>query len=308
MNASARTRPHPPQHPQPRKRQRQGQRQRQRHPHDDAPDTSRQFERIAALPDGSPEREQLCQEVIRAWMPMADRIARTFRDRGEALEDLEQVAALGLVKAVSRYDPRRGNAFESYAVPTIVGEVKRHFRDHLWGVHVPRRTQELRNRVRAAHRQLDCRMDDRRPSVAELAECSGLTPDEVRDGMAALDSYSPLSLDAELVSAGDGYALIDTLGVPDPGYDQVIYREAVKPRLRLLPEREQKILYLRFFREMTQSKIAEQLGISQMHVSRLLARTCERLHEEIEESAESAESAANAVNGDAERGRHPRPG
>lgn len=274
-------------------------RPRGRHPHDDAPDTSRQFERIAALPE-CPEREALCQEVIHAWMPMAGRLARTFRDRGESLEDLEQVAALGLVKAVNRYDPRRGCAFESYAVPTIVGEVKRHFRDHLWGVHVPRRTQELRNRVRAARRRLDCRVDERTPSVAEVAEESGLTQDEVRAGTEVLESYSPLSLDAELPGAGDGYALIDTLGVPDPGYDQVVHREAVKPWLRNLPEREQRILYLRFFGEMTQSKIAEHLGISQMHVSRLLNRTCERLHEEIERGQRArGESAAGAGAADA---------
>jgi RNA polymerase sigma-B factor len=254
---------------------------RARHPHDDAPDTTRQFRRMAELPE-CPERELLCQEVIHAWMPMAGRLARTFRDRGESLEDLEQVAALGLVKAVHRFDPQRGSAFESYAVPTIVGEVKRHFRDHLWGVHVPRRTQELRNRVRAASRELDCRLDDRVPSVAELAECSGLSQEEVCMGLEALDSYSPLSLDAELPGAGEGYTLGDTLGLPDPGYDQVVYREAVKPRLRDLSEREQKILYLRFFEEMTQSKIAEQLGISQMHVSRLLNRICARLHDEIE--------------------------
>jgi RNA polymerase sigma-B factor len=257
---------------------------RARHPHDDAPDTTPQFRRIAELPE-CPERERLCQEVISAWMPMAGRLARTFRDRGESLEDLEQVAALGLVKAVHRYDPRRGSAFESYAVPTIVGEVKRHFRDHLWGVHVPRRTQELRNRVRAARRELDYRLDDRVPSVGELAEYCGLTPEEVSMGLEALESYSPLSLDAELPGVGEGYTLSDTLGLPDPGYDQVVYREAVKPRLRDLSEREQKILYLRFFEEMTQSKIAEQLGISQMHVSRLLTRICARIHDEVEDRA-----------------------
>lgn len=261
-------------------------RRRGRHPHDDAPDTRRQFERIAALPD-CPERERLCQEVIHAWMPMAGRLARTFRDRGEALEDLEQVAALGLVKAVHRYDPRRGSAFESFAVPTIVGEVKRHFRDHLWGVHVPRRTQELRNRVRAARHQLDCRLDDRCPSVEDLAECSGLTQEEVTTGLEALESYSLLSLDAELPGPGEGYSLIDTLGRTDPGFDQVVYREAVKPRLQELPEREQTILYLRFFEEMTQSKIAEKLGISQMHVSRLLTRICARLQEEIENDGQA---------------------
>ncbi|MCL7021373.1 sigma-70 family RNA polymerase sigma factor, partial [Vibrio vulnificus] len=166
------------------------------------------------------EREELYREVVCAWIPMADRLARKFRHRGEALEDLEQVAAVGLIKAVRHFDPQRGAAFESYAVPTIVGEMKRHFRDHLWDVHVPRRTQELRNQVRAASRQLECRPDDRRPSVAELAEFSGLSEEEVATGLEALESYSPLSLDAELPGTDDGYSLKDTLGVPDPGFDQ----------------------------------------------------------------------------------------
>ncbi|WP_443033376.1 SigB/SigF/SigG family RNA polymerase sigma factor [Streptomyces sp. ACA25] len=259
---------------------------RGKHPHDDAPDTTQEFRRIAALPDG-PEREELCRRVVCAWMPMAGRLARTFRDRGESLEDLEQVAALGLVKAVTRYEPDRGSAFESYAVPTIVGEVKRHFRDHLWGLHVPRRTQELRNRVRAASRQLDYRLDDRSPAISEIAKHSGLTEDEVKVGMQAMESYSPLSLNAELPGSEDGYSLIDTLGSSEPGYDQVVYREAVKPKLRELPERERRILYLRFFREMTQSRIAEQLGISQMHVSRLLSRTCERIRAEVDAELEA---------------------
>ncbi|WP_093840407.1 SigB/SigF/SigG family RNA polymerase sigma factor [Streptomyces aidingensis] len=256
--------------------------QRGSHPHDDAPDTSWELRRMAALPD-CPERRELCDKVICAWMPMAGRIARNFRDRGEALEDLEQVAALGLVKAVTRFEPGRGCAFESYAVPTIVGEVKRHFRDHMWGVHVPRRTQELRNRVRSAIQQLDHRVDDRTPSVQEIADFSGLTCEEVRTGMEALESYRPLSLNAELGSGEDGYSLMDTFGVSEPGYDRVLFREAVKPRLRELPERERRILYLRFFKGMTQSRIARQMGISQMHVSRLLARTCERIREQVEE-------------------------
>ncbi|MDT0266458.1 SigB/SigF/SigG family RNA polymerase sigma factor [Streptomyces sp. DSM 44915] len=254
---------------------------KKRHPHDDAPDTSRQFRRIAELPN-CPEREALYKDVICAWIPMADRLARTFRDRGEALEDLEQVAALGLVKAVHRYDPDRGRPFESYAVPTIVGEVKRHFRDHMWGLHVPRRTQELRNRVRASARQLSFRLDDRGPSVAQLAEHSGLTEDEVRTGLEALDSYSTLSLNAELPGADGDYSLLDTLGTVEPGFDRVVDREAVRHPLASLPERERHILYLRYFHGMTQSRIAEQLGISQMHVSRLLNRACERVRAEIE--------------------------
>ncbi|MDT0445238.1 SigB/SigF/SigG family RNA polymerase sigma factor [Streptomyces johnsoniae] len=255
---------------------------RRRHPHDDAPDTGPQFERIAALPDG-PERRRLCDEVVSAWLPMADRLARNFRDRGESQEDLAQVAALGLVKAVRGYDPHRGNAFESYAVPTIVGEVKRHFRDHLWGLHVPRRTQELRNRVRAAQRSLECRVDDRPPGVAALAEAGGLTQEEVREGMAALESYRPLSLDADLSRGGDGgYSLADTVGGPDAGYERVVRMAAVRPKLRALSERERHLLYLRFYRELTQREIGARLGISQMHVSRLLNRICARIHDEIE--------------------------
>lgn len=122
-----------------------------KHPHDDAPDTSAAFRRIAAMPDGPP-REALRQEVVCAWMPMAERLAWHFRDRGEASEGPRQVAMLGLVKTVKRYDPDRGPAFESFAVPTVVGEVKRHFRDHMWGLHVPRRVQELRNQARTAAR------------------------------------------------------------------------------------------------------------------------------------------------------------
>ncbi|MEV1008478.1 SigB/SigF/SigG family RNA polymerase sigma factor [Streptomyces sp. NPDC049881] len=268
-------------------------RRRGRHPHDDAPDTRRQFERIAELPP-CPERDRLLREVVCAWIPMADRLARTFRDRGESLEDLEQVAALGLVKAVQRYDPSRGRPFESYAVPTIVGEVKRHFRDHMWGLHVPRRTQELRNRVRAAARQLTYRLDDRGPSVEQIAEHAGLTEDEVRTGLEALESYSTLSLNADLPGSDGDYSLLDTLGEPEPGFDMVVDRESVRSPLRELPEREREILYLRFFHGMTQSRIARQLGISQMHVSRLLSRACESVREQVEGTGEAAAPGAAA--------------
>ncbi|MFC4496211.1 SigB/SigF/SigG family RNA polymerase sigma factor [Streptomyces ovatisporus] len=265
-----------------------------RHPHDDAPDTAAEFRRIVSLPDG-PEKEKARQEVVRAWMPMADRLAQRFRNRGESLEDLQQVASLGLVKAVTRYDPDRGSAFESFAVPTIVGEVKRHFRDHLWGVHVPRRVQELRNRVRISRRELSLSMGERSPSVAQVAEHSGLSEEDVLVGMEALESYSTLSLDAELPGSDDGYSLSDTLGRAEPGFEHIVYRESVKPRLRRLPERERHILYLRFFCDMTQSKIAEQLGISQMHVSRLISRTCERLQREVDADTEPGAAPAPAA-------------
>ncbi|WP_433544913.1 RNA polymerase sigma factor SigF [Streptomyces sp. CA-294286] len=247
-----------------------------KHPHDDAPDTTAEFQRLAGLPDG-PERDLLKQEVVNAWLPMAERIAGRFRNRGEALEDLRQVAALGLVKAVDRYDPQHGAAFESFAVPTITGEIKRHFRDHMWTLHVPRRVQDLRNRVRSAHHELAQTMVGRAPTVAEVAAQAGLTEAEALSGLEALDSFTALSLDAELPGSEDGYSLIDAIGGPDPALETVIDREAVKPGLQRLPERERKILYMRFFRDMTQSSIAEDLGLSQMHVSRLISRCCTQL-------------------------------
>ncbi|MFC4508238.1 MULTISPECIES: SigB/SigF/SigG family RNA polymerase sigma factor [Streptomyces] len=248
------------------------------HAHDDAPRTAESFVRLAGLPDG-PQRRALRDELVRLWLPMAERIAVRFRGRGETLEDLYQVAALGLVKAVDHYEPDRGRAFEAYAVPTITGEIKRHFRDHMWTLHVPRRVQELRNRVRHAMRDLARTTPGRAPTVAEIAAFAQLTEDDVRTGMEALDCFSALSLEAEMPGT-DGYALADVLGEPDPGYDTVVDRVTVAPCLQALPERERTILYLRFYRGMTQSRIAEQLGISQMHVSRLLSGCFERLREE----------------------------
>ncbi|MER7936124.1 MULTISPECIES: SigB/SigF/SigG family RNA polymerase sigma factor [unclassified Streptomyces] len=249
-----------------------------RRSHDDAPDTAAPFARLADLGDG-PERDALRDELVAAWLPMAHRIAGRFRDRGENIEDLRQVAALGLVKAVDRFDPSRG-AFESYAVPTITGEVKRHFRDRMWALRVPRRVQELRNRVRVARRELTENPGSPEPSVADVAAHTGLTEDEVNAGMEALESFSTLSLDAELSAGEDGYSLADTLGDSDGSYDTVVDREAAREGLRRLPERERAILYMRFFEDMTQSSIAESLGISQMHVSRLITRSCARVRAE----------------------------
>ncbi|MFF7450427.1 MULTISPECIES: SigB/SigF/SigG family RNA polymerase sigma factor [unclassified Streptomyces] len=250
------------------------------HPHDDAPDTAEDFRRLAALPAG-PERDSLRARTVEAWLPMADRLAGRFRSRGESYEDLRQVAALGLVKAVDRYDPERGNAFESYAVPTITGEIKRHFRDHMWTLHVPRRVQDLRNRVRFAAQDLSQTVSGRRPTVAEIAEHAGMSEEDVLVGLGALESFTALSLDAGLPGTEDGYSLSDALGSPDPALDTVVDREAVRSRLAALPERERAILYMRFFGDMTQSRIAEQLGISQMHVSRLISRSCGQVREQV---------------------------
>ncbi|MGW3340270.1 SigB/SigF/SigG family RNA polymerase sigma factor [Streptomyces sp. NPDC001009] len=247
--------------------------------HDDAPDTTALFARLAALADG-PERDALRAELTTAWLPMAHRIAGRFRDRGENAEDLRQVAALGLVKAIDRFDPARG-AFESYAVPTVTGEVKRHFRDRTWALRVPRRVQELRNQVRAARRDLVQRPGGATPTVAGIAGHTGLTEEEVTTGLGALDSYRTFSLDAE--PPGDGGNLTETLGAPDPAYAVVIDREAARRSLRRLPERDRAILYMRFFEDLSQSRIAARLGISQMHVSRLLQHIFTRVRAEAQD-------------------------
>ncbi|MFD4525757.1 SigB/SigF/SigG family RNA polymerase sigma factor [Streptomyces sp. NPDC058470] len=248
-------------------------------PYDDAPDCASAFTRLVELDEG-PERDLIRDELVESWLPMAYRIAGRFRDRGESIEDLRQVAALGLVKAVDRFDPARG-AFESYAVPTITGEIKRHFRDRMWALRVPRRVQELRNKVRVARRELSQFPGASEPSAAEIAAHTGLSEDEVGDGMEAMESFSTLSLDAELSSREDGYSLADTLGAADSSFDTVVDREAAKRGLSRLPERERAILYMRFFEGMTQNRIADRLGISQMHVSRLITNSCARVRAEV---------------------------
>ncbi|MER5949007.1 SigB/SigF/SigG family RNA polymerase sigma factor [Streptomyces sp. NPDC001904] len=249
-----------------------------RHSHHDAPDTRQTFERLARTGSG-PEHDLLNAELIEAWLPMAHRIAGRFRNKGENQDDLRQVAAVGLVKAVDRYDPERG-AFESYAVPTITGELRRHFRDHAWDVRVPRRVQDLRNQVRGVRRELMDRPGRHtEPGAEEIAAECGLTLDEVQTGLEALESYSALSLDAEVGASDDEFSLADTLGENEPGYDLVTDREAAKKGFRHLAERERTILYLRFFEDMTQANIAERMGISQMHVSRLISRSCTQIRD-----------------------------
>lgn len=243
--------------------------------HDDTPDTADEFRRLAEMPEG-PERDDLRKKVAAAWMPVAERLARRFRNKGENHEDLVQVAALGMVKAVDRYDPSRGCAFESFAIPTVVGELKRHFRDHLWSLHVPRRLQELRNRTRSARTELLQELDGRGPTVSELAGHTGLSEEEVAMGMEAQEAYNTVSLDAPIPGLED-FSLSDTIGGPDRAMDLVENRESLKPLIAGLPERERRILYLRFFGDLTQTQIADIVGISQMHVSRLISRTCSDL-------------------------------
>ncbi|MFE4669714.1 SigB/SigF/SigG family RNA polymerase sigma factor [Streptomyces sp. NPDC056716] len=250
-----------------------------RHPHDDAPDTAAGFARLATLPEG-PDRKELRDELVCDWLPMADRIAGRFGGRGERAEDLRQVAAVGLVKAVDHYDPAQERAFEVYAIPTITGEVKRHFRDTLWDVHVPRRVQDLRNQVRRSRRELAQTSAGHEPSVRSIAEHAHLSEGEVRDGLEALECFAALSTDA-VTPGTESTTLGDRLGYDDSSYDAVVDRLAVGPYLSRLPERERTILYLRFYRGMTQSRIGEELGLSQMHISRILTHCCTQLRDQI---------------------------
>src|SRR5688572_26430113 len=222
----------------------------------------------------------LRDELVTAHMGLAEYLARRFTNRGEPLDDLVQVAALGLLKAVDRFDPERGLEFTTFATPTIVGELKRHFRDKGWAVRVPRRVQELHLRVTRVVEDLSLELG-RSPTIAEIAARSGTTEDEVLEAMDAGSAYRSASLDAGGSDPDDerGQGLLATLGENDPELARAERRAALGPLISSLPEREQVMLYLRFYEGLTQSEIAKRLGISQMHVSRLLSRSLQQLRE-----------------------------
>ena len=270
--------------------------------------------------DDEGEAAHLRGELVELHLPLAEYLARRFGNRGEPHEDLVQVATIGLIKAVDRFDLDRGVAFSTYATPTIVGEIKRHFRDRGWTIRVPRRLQEIQAVINQAVSDLGQELG-RSPTVSELATRVGMSEEEILEGLESANAYSPLSLDAPDPS-GELGAVIDQLGdyddaldavidretvkplldrldAPDPGgevgavieqlgdyddaLDAVVDRETVKPLLDALDPRAKRILLLRFFRNMTQSQIAEELGISQMHVSRLLSRTLADLRRNLED-------------------------
>ena len=236
------------------------------------------FTQLAALPEGDGERLRIRGELVEIHLPLVEYLARRFRNRGEWLDDLTQVATIGLIKSIDRFDLDRGVEFSTYATPTIVGEIKRHFRDKGWAVRVPRRLQELKLALTKAIGDLAQRQG-RAPTVAELAAHLQMTEEEVLEGLESANAYSTVSLDAPDSGDEDAPAVAESLGMLDEALEGVEYRESLKPLLEQLPPREKRILLLRFFGNMTQSQIATELGISQMHVSRLLARTLTQLRE-----------------------------
>ncbi|RFU84794.1 RNA polymerase sigma factor SigF [Streptomyces triticagri] len=237
------------------------------------------FLELRKLPPDSAEYADLRNRLVRMHLPLVEHLARRFRNRGEPLDDLTQVATIGLIKSVDRFDPERGVEFSTYATPTVVGEIKRHFRDKGWAVRVPRRLQELRLSLTTATAELS-QLHGRSPTVHELAQKLGISEEEVLEGLESANAYSTLSLDVPDTD-DESPAVADTLGAEDEALEGVEYRESLKPLLEDLPPREKRILLLRFFANMTQSQIAQEVGISQMHVSRLLARTLAQLREKL---------------------------
>ncbi len=236
---------------------------------------------LAVTPADAPGRERLRARAIEAWVPMANRLARRFAGRGEPADDLQQTAMVGLIKAIDRYDAERGIDFAAYAIPTIIGEIKRHFRDRTWSVRVPRRLQELRLAINDANNTLSHTLG-RAPTVADVAEHIGVTEEDVLEGLEGARAYNATSLATPAGGDAGTMELGDTLGEDDHGFELAELRLDLGPALASLDERERRILTLRFYGNQTQTQIAEQIGISQMHVSRLITRALIKLRSRME--------------------------
>ncbi|MBO2449514.1 SigB/SigF/SigG family RNA polymerase sigma factor [Actinomadura barringtoniae] len=233
---------------------------------------------MSASATGTVRREDIRTELATLHAPIVHKIAVRYAHRGEPIDDIEQAAYLGLVKAINNFDPGIGDRFISYAVPVMQGEVKRHFRDRTWAIRVSRRLQELRAELNKT-RQDFMRDHSRSPTVAELSVALGISEEETVEVISASEAYSPSSLDAPVSDEGDAATLGETLGAEDPELQHVVDGEALAPLLDELPETQRTVVLLRFYGNQTQAQIADQVGCSQMHVSRLLRRTLERLRQ-----------------------------
>lgn len=241
-------------------------------------DTKYLFARLRETDD-----PEIRDTLARLHLPLVEYLAKRFKDRGEPLDDLIQVGSVGLLKAIDRFDLDRGVEFSTYATPTIVGELKRYFRDKGWAIRVPRRLQELSLRLNKVVTTLTQELN-RSPTVAEIAKFADVTEEEVLEALESGQAYSTTSLDAPAGGDEDDSPIrIDRMGEDDAALANLEYFASLAPLMAELPERERTILYLRFFRGMTQSKIAEEIGISQMHVSRLLTRILAFLREGMED-------------------------
>jgi len=238
--------------------------------------------RYARLVVDDPRRPRVREELISGYLPVAEHLARRFAGRGEPVEDLVQVAALGLIHAVDRFDPDRGVNFLSFAIPTITGELRRYFRDHGWSTRVPRQLKDLHVAIRNSQTQLSQQLG-RAPRPSDIADHLGIPVPEVIEGLQVGEAYQSLSLD-EMLSDHGGATVDKSLGDLDSDLAVIDDREVLRPLLAQLPPRERTILMLRLFRQLTQTQIAQQVGISQMHVSRILSRTLAFLQEGMDRS------------------------
>ncbi|MEU3458717.1 RNA polymerase sigma factor SigF [Streptomyces sp. NPDC006733] len=234
------------------------------------------FLRLETLDEGTYEYSYVRNTLVELNLALVRFAAARFRTRSEPMEDIIQVGTVGLIKAIDRFELSRGVEFPTFAMPTIIGEIKRFFRDTSWSVRVPRRLQELRLDLAKAGDELAQQLD-RSPKVAELAARLGISEEEVIEGMAASNAYTASSLDAQADEDDSEGALSDRIGYEDTDLEGIEYIESLRPLIAELPVRDRKILSLRFTGNLTQSEIGEELGISQMHVSRLLSRTLARL-------------------------------
>ena len=224
------------------------------------------------------------EELIRSYLNLVEYLARRFKNRGEPLDDLIQVGTIGLIKAIDRYDIDRVVEFTTYATPTIVGELKRHFRDKGWAIRVPRRLQELNLQINARIGGLTQELG-RSPTIEEIAKALGATKEEIAEAIETGEAYNTISLNSTTVQDGDdrSFSLMDYLGEDDKILEATEDRTSLVNAMQVLNGRERGIIYLRFFKGMTQTEIARQLGISQMHVSRLLRKTLDTLRKQIKE-------------------------
>jgi RNA polymerase sigma-B factor len=224
---------------------------------------------------------QAREQLISQYMPLVRSLARRYAARGEQLEDLVQIGAIGLIKAIDRFDLDRDVALTTYATPNIIGEIKRHFRDKGWAVRVPRSLQELNVRLSRLVEQLTVELA-RSPTIAELAHDAGVEEEEVLEALESGRAYAALSLSGGGAGGDDELSPLDSIGTEEHQYEVSEQRALLAPGFRALAERERRILQLRFFEGLTQSEIAQRVGISQMHVSRLIRRSLERIREEID--------------------------
>ncbi|MFG1926362.1 SigB/SigF/SigG family RNA polymerase sigma factor [Cryptosporangium sp. NPDC048952] len=244
--------------------------------YDDYATAERLFRRLAALSTDDPRRAGVRERLIVVHMPLADHVACRYSRRGVEFDDLVQVARVGLIKAIDRFDPDRGSAFLAFAVPTVMGEVRRYFRDRKWAVRVPRRVKELYLAVNAARHELTQR-DGRAPSVCDLSSYLDKSEEEVLEGLEAGGAFAAISLETPVRGRAGAPRLADTLGADDRALEAVDNHESLIPLLEDVPSREQYVLHQRFVFDKTQAEIAEEIGVSQMQVSRLLSATLSRL-------------------------------